>query len=97
MVISDFLISAQSLMNKNCHNSRTSDDVDIKLGPVTKFDKRNTATLQKIVDGVISKNCGNIFIFRIYGQFGVIQKPDSRDMICKTYIFINSNPLSYKN
>ena len=26
-------------MNKNCSNSRTSNDVDIRLGPVTKLDK----------------------------------------------------------
>ena len=33
----------------------------------------------------------------IYGQFRVIWKPDSRRIVCKTYIFINSNFLSYKN
>ena len=31
--ISDSQISGQSLLNKNCHNSRTSNDTDIKLGP----------------------------------------------------------------
>ena len=39
--ISDFQISGQSLMKENCHNFLTSDDIDIKLGPVTKPDKRN--------------------------------------------------------
>ena len=39
--ISDFRISGQSLIKENCHNSRTSDDIDMKLGPVTKLDKRN--------------------------------------------------------
>ena len=39
--ISDFQISGQSLIKVNCHNSRTSDDIDMKLGPVTKLDKRN--------------------------------------------------------
>ena len=34
----------QFLRNKNCHNSRTSNDVDMKLEPVTKLDKRNTTT-----------------------------------------------------
>ena len=42
--ISDFQISGQSLIEENCYNSRTSDDIDIKLGPVTDFDKRNSAT-----------------------------------------------------
>ena len=39
--ISDFWITGQSLMKINCHNSRTSDDIDMKLRPVTKIDKRN--------------------------------------------------------
>ena len=34
--ISDFRISGKSLINKNCHNSRTSDDFDMKLGSVIK-------------------------------------------------------------
>ena len=42
-------------------------------------------------------NCDIIVIFPIYGQFGAIQKPDSGRMVCKTYIFINNNLLSYKN
>ena len=36
--ISDFRIFGQSLIKENCHNSRTSDDIDMKLGPVTKSD-----------------------------------------------------------
>ena len=42
--ISDFQISGQSCINENRHDSRTSDDIDIKLGPVTKLDKGNTST-----------------------------------------------------
>ena len=42
--ISDFRISAQSLIKENCYNSKTSDDIDIKLGPVTKLNKRNKRT-----------------------------------------------------
>ena len=38
--ISDFWISGQSLIKENCQNARTSDDIDMKLGPVTKLDKR---------------------------------------------------------
>ena len=41
-VISDFQISGQSFVSKNCRNSRTSHDIDMKLGPVTKPDKRNS-------------------------------------------------------
>ena len=42
--IFEFQIFGQSLTNKNCDNSRTSNDIDMKLGPVTKCDKRNTTT-----------------------------------------------------
>ena len=44
----------------------------------------------------MSENCDVIAIFPIYGQFGAIWKPDSGRIVCKTYIFINSNLLSYK-
>ena len=45
--ISDFDISGQSLLKRNFHNSRTSDDIDMKPGPVTKLDKRNKTTSEK--------------------------------------------------
>ena len=69
----------------------------MKLGPVTKLDKRNKTTSKKIDDDVMSENCDVIAIFPIYGQFGAIWKPDSGRIVCKTYVFINSNLLSYKN
>ena len=69
----------------------------MKLGPVTKLDKRNKTRSKKFDDGAISNNCDVIAIILIYGQFGAIQKPDSGRLVCKTYIFINSNLLSYKN
>ena len=43
------------------------------------------------------ENCEVIVIFPIYDQFGTIQKPDSERIVCKTYIFINNNLLSYKD
>ena len=45
----------------------------------------------------MSENCDVIDILPIYGQFGAIRKPDSWRIVCKTYIFINSKHLSYKN
>ena len=78
-----------------CHNSRTSNDIDMKLGPVTKLDKRNTATSKKMVMTPCQQNV--IVIFPIYGQFWAIRKSDSGRMVCKMYIFINSSRLSYKN
>ena len=48
-------------------------------------------------DDVMLENCDIIVIFSIYGQFGAIQKPDSRCRVCKIYVVINSSLLSYKN
>ena len=45
----------------------------------------------------MSANCDVIVIFLIYGQLGAIRKPDAGRMVCKSYILINSNLLSYKN
>ena len=37
----------------------------------------------------------NVYVFfPIYGQFSVIQRPDSGGIYYKTYIFINNNFLS---
>ena len=60
-------------MKGNCHNSRTSDDINMKLEPVTKIDNRNKTTSKKFDDNVISENCNVIAIFPIYSQFGAIQ------------------------
>ena len=38
--VSGFLVIY--LINKNCHNSTTSDDINIKLGPIPKLNKKNT-------------------------------------------------------
>ena len=69
----------------------------MKLGPVTKLQERNTATLKRFDDDVVSEICGVIVIFPICGQFGAMRKSDSGRMVCNTYIFINSNLSSYKN
>ena len=44
----------------------------------------------------MSGNCDVVVFFPIYDQFAGIRKPDSERMVYKTYIFINSNLLSYK-
>ena len=69
----------------------------MKLGPETKLDKRNKTASKKCDDDVMPENCDIIAIFLICGQFGAIWKPDSGCIAYKTYIFINSNLLSYKN
>ena len=69
----------------------------MKLGPVTKIEKRNKKPQEKFDDGVMTENYDVIVIFSIYGQFGAIQSLDSGRIVCKSYIFINSKLLSYKN
>ena len=81
--ISEFQISGPSLIKENCHNSTSSNDIDMKLGPATKLNKRNKTTSKKIGDGVISVNVEAIVIFPIYGRFGAIRKRDSGHLICK--------------
>ena len=56
-------ISGQSPKKRNFHNSRTSDDIDMKLGPVTEVDKRDKKRSKKFGDDVMSKDCNVIAIF----------------------------------
>ena len=83
--ISGFLVNSLS----DFHNSGSSYDIDMKLGPVTKLDMENLAASMSICDVIV--------IFLIYGPFGATWKPDSEGMVCKTYIFVNSNLLSCRN
>ena len=78
------LLSPVSLIKENCHNSRTSDDIDMKLWPVTKLDRKNKTTSKKFGDDVMSGNYDVIVLFPIFGQFGAIWKPDSGRIVCKT-------------
>ena len=63
----------------------------MKLGLVTKRNKKNKATSKKFDNDVMSENCDVI-----YSQFGALRKPDSGRIVNKTYIFISNNLLSYK-
>ena len=65
-------------------------DQYLKLTRETKYQK-------KFDDEVMSVNCDATVIFPIYGKFGAIRKLVFERIVCKTYIFINSNLLSYKN
>ena len=68
----------------------------MKLGSVTKLDKRNKTTSKTFDDDFTSANCDIIVIFPIYDQSEAIWKPDSGRLVCKTYIFISLVLLSYK-
>ena len=69
----------------------------MKLDPVTELDKRNKTTSKKFDDDVMSENFDVSVIFQIFGQFGAVWRPDSGYRVCKNYVFINNNLLSYKN
>ena len=69
----------------------------MKLGSVTKLNKRNKAMSKKIEDDMMSTDFDVIIIFPIYCQSGAIWKPHSGHIVCKIYIFIKINLLSYKN
>ena len=56
-------------MKLNCHNYRTRNDIDSKLGPVTKLDNRNKTTSKNFDDGVISENCDVIGRFQFTTNF----------------------------
>ena len=60
-------ISGQSFMKENCRNSRTSNDIDMKLKPVTKIEKKPRHP-KKNNDGVILANCEVIVIFQFMGN-----------------------------
>ena len=85
IMISRFLVNPVVILAWPIH-SKTSGDIDTKLGSVAKFNKRNKTTSKKFDDDVMSVNCNFIINFSIYGQFGAIRKLDSGRIVCKTYI-----------
>ena len=44
----------KGFIEENCHNRGTNNDIDVKISPVTKLEKKNTAISKKPDDGVIS-------------------------------------------
>ena len=65
--MSNFQISGQSFINQNCPNSKTSNDIDMKVGPVTKPEKKKHGNGKKIDDDFMSGNSDVVVIFSIYG------------------------------
>ena len=62
--ISDFQISGQSLIKENCHDSRTSNDTDMKLGPVTKINRINKAMSKIFDDDVMLEILTSLLFFQ---------------------------------
>ena len=69
----------------------------MKLGPVTKLDRKNMGTPKQFDDDAASANYSVIVIFPIYGWFGAIRNPESGHIVYDSYIFISSNLFSYNN
>ena len=67
-------------------NSRTSDDFDMKLGPVPKLDRRNKTTSKKIDDDIMSEYCDVIVIFQIFCQYGAVWRLDSGHRVQKLFL-----------
>ena len=70
----------KSPLNKNCHSSATSNDINMKLRPLSQIEKRNTVISKKFDDEVISVKYDVIFIFPMYGAFAAVRKPDTRNI-----------------
>ena len=94
--MSDFQISGQIpyKQNLNCHNSRTSNDNDMKLRPITKLEKRNAATIKK--NKQTNKQNDDLVsaIFRL--MVDLEQLLGSGCMAYNSYIYIDRNFLSHK-
>ena len=94
--IFDFRIAGQSLIKENCHNSRTSYDIDNKLGLVTKLDKRNKTTSKKIDVDVMSEIVTSLSFF---GFLANLEQSEGQILDTKSAkdVFSKSNLLSYEN
>ena len=53
-------------ININFHNSRTSNDIDMKLGLLTETGNENIGTPKKVCGDVITENSDVIVIFPVY-------------------------------
>ena len=97
--IFDFWIFGQSFINENCHNSRTSHDIDMKLGLVTKLDKRNEARSKNLTITSCQKIVTSLSFFRLIAnlQTSGSQIPEACPINHTFHYFINNNLLSYKN
>ena len=92
--ISDFPISGQSLIQGNCHNSRTSDDIDMKLEPVIWQEKQNNFKNLRMT------SCRKIVKSVLFFQLTVnLEQSKSRILVAQSakHFFINSNLLSSKS
>ena len=75
-----------------CHNSRTSDHIYMNLRPVTKLDKRNKTTSEKLTIISFWKIVTSLLFFRFTANL-----EQSGRVISDLKLIFSSNFLSYKN
>ena len=66
----------KSFINKNCPNSKTSNNIDMKLGPVTKLVKKIQQRQKSLTMTSCWQMMTSLSLFQVYGQFGVIRNPN---------------------
>ena len=60
--------------------------MNMKIGPVTKLNRRNKTTPKKFNDDAIFTNFNVIVVFTIYGQFGAICKSPNAQSVKLTVL-----------
>ena len=92
--ISDFPISGQFLIQGNCHNSRTSDDIDMKLEPVIWQEKQNNFKNLRMTS--CRKTVKSVLFFQLTVN---LEQSKSRILVAQSakHFYINSNLLSSKS
>ena len=84
-------------LKENCHNSRTSDDIDMKLAPVTKLDKRNKTTSKKKL--TLTPNWKIVTLLSFFGFLTNLEQSRGRisdTESAKVIFFSNCNLLPFR-
>ena len=94
-VIYNFWIFSQSLIKPSCHNSRTSDDTDRKITPVTKLEQRNKAAQKKkIVMASVHKLWSHCYFCSLWSRSRI---PSAQPVTPKSSLIVTYYPEKSKN
>ena len=66
--ISNFRISCQASINENCHDSITSNVIDMKLDKRTKIGRRNTSRSNNLKNADINKTKGVLVLKSMFSK-----------------------------
>lgn len=73
-----FGVLIKSSLNKNCHRWVTSNDIKMKLRPLSQIEKKNTMISNKFDDEVMSVKYDVIITFPMNGRFAAAREPDTK-------------------